>query len=499
MKNSEKNLLDSLNSQAKKEGSYLVSRLQKSRYKYLEVLDDKVEEIRSGRHSGIGLHLFDSEGHSYLASTDKINNPNHVSTLLQKAQKELKEISKNTTKNPEIFKLNKYNKNTDLSKNFDYNKFSVTQLEKKLLNLHKEIKKLTNNLNITPRVSIDTYFSVRENYWRITRTDGTDVSWAIPSCRLQSIIHYSGESNKVLDRISNATLGWNAISKKDQVNKFLKNVKSALEMLKVSADQPQYPAGNYNLLIDATLGGLLAHEAFGHAAESDIIYAKDSVLGKKGNLDKGKKVANKIVSIYDDSKDSVWGYTPFSAFGIPRKKMEIVKQGILRSSIGDTFSGNLIGDKNSGGSRVQSYENVPVPRMCGTYISVQEPFPKIKETSPQEIQKLLQEKNLLKNKVLLLKHSTGGGQVDPNSGTFMFSFAYLYEITPNKIRVFRGSSFSGNILRALKSTIAGFGPVQQSLFGKCGKSGQNISIAAGSNQFLYMRKTPAVTLGGNQK
>ncbi len=498
MTNSHDELLSSLNNIAKENNIYLVSRLQRSKYKALEAVEDKINSVDSGRRSGLGMHLFDSQGHSLLTSTDKLNNSAASLELLRKALTELKNINEKATKSPAVFQLERTTAQKDLANEFNFNKFTTIDLEEKLVNHNKKIKKLGEELGISNKLKIRTHFDVQENSWLVTRSDGTDIFWSVPSCRLSTSLSFKGKKQKVQDYVSKSSLNWDVLTDKPAQDNFFTEVKHVLNLLMHSADNPQYPAGNYPLIIDSQLGGLLAHEAFGHAAESDGICSGHSILSKNKKLAKGKKVASNIVSIHDATEENKWGYTPFSAFGATRESIEIVKEGLLNAAISDTLSGKKIGDAVRGCSRAQNFDDVPVPRMSNTFISVKNPLEGfVKYAKAEMIRDALLEKGLLKDKILFLQSSGGGGQVETHSGTFMFTFNYLHELTPNSVKLYRGSSFSGNILEALKAIKAGIGKVEIHGAGRCGKSGQAVHVSMGANQFLFIENTPAVTLGGS--
>ncbi|MFW6143461.1 MAG: TldD/PmbA family protein [Patescibacteria group bacterium] len=490
-------LLKKLNSLAREKNIYLISRLQESKVKSLEVVNGEINEVNSGQHSGLGLHLFDQQGHSILTSTDKLND-NYVSKLFERSAAQLKKINCKATKTPAIFDLEKNKDSVDLASEFAFNFFTTQELKEKLLQHNRQVGELAAKAEIDNKISVRTLLQVKKQARRLTRIDGTDIFWSIPSCRLSTVINLNTKENKIADYVTRITPDWEILTDKRQLEDFYLEVRNVLDLLKSSADKPQYPAGNYPLLIDSKLGGLLAHEAFGHAAESDSILSGESILSKDKKLAKGRAVASEKASIIDQARKYSWGYTPYSSFGVAREKVEIVKDGKLNASLSDISSGRRIGDKVYGCARTESYEDIPIPRMSNTFISVKQPFPGFNSyPKPAQIRDKLLQEDLLNDKVLLLHRCFGGGQVDPHSGTFMFNFNYLYELTPSSVKLYRGSSFSGNILEALKSVKAGFGGVKIHQTGVCGKRGQTVPTASGSNQFLLIDQTPAVMLGGS--
>ncbi len=490
-------IINKLNPHAKKKDTYLITRWQEKKSKQVEAVDSAIENVSTKRLSGIGLHLFDREGHSVLTSTDNLQNSEHLKEVLGRGVQSLKNINKQATTTQEVFLLKPEKDKINLTADFDFKLLTTKEIEKKLLNLNKKIKDVGKALGIIKNIKISSRFHIFQERWQITRSDGTDVQWEYPRSYLGIRLIYKKGQIKVGDSITRSSPGWQLLTKGNLQKGLMDEAQFVLKLLKESAERPEYPAGSYPLLIDANLGGLLAHEAFGHCAESDIVHEGGSVLSKNGKFQKGKKVASSIVSIIDKTREKTWSYQPYSAFGVPREDIKIVEKGTLKESLSDVLTGRDIGDEIRGSSRVQSYTNTPIPRMACTYISVEDPEPSLGFlTGPQKIQEALKNKGLLKEKVLVLRNSRGGGQVDTQAGTFMFGFSYLYEITPDSINLFRGSSFSGKTLEALKAIKKGFGPIKTDFPGMCGK-GQRVTNLNGANEFIYLEDSPYVTLGGS--
>ncbi len=491
------NLIKTLNSVARKSNFYLITRWQEKRVKRVTAVDDTIENVSTGRSSGVGFHLFNQEGRSVLTATDNIEDEKSLRETLSQGIESLKKLGQKSTPNKEIFLLEPEQNTINLTERFDFNLLTVSQIEKKLLDLNKKTKELGKNLGVGENLRITSSFNIVQEGWKITRSDGTNVKWEMPRAYLGMHITYQEGKTKVSDSVTKSSPGWDVLTDSKLETNLLEEASFVINMLKESAKRPDYAAGNYNLLIDAALGGLLAHEAFGHCAESDTIHENRSVLAKEGQLTKNKRVANSNVSIVDETKKNTWSFQPHSAFGVRREKINIVKNGAVKESLGDVFTGKDIGDKIRGASRIESYSDIPLPRMSRTFISVQNPKPSPGYLAgPKQIQKMLKENNLLQKKVLVLRGSRGGGQVDTQAGTFMFGFSYMYEITPKSINIFRGSSFSGKTLEALKSIKEGFGQVKTDFPGMCGR-GQRVTSLIGSNQFIYLEKSPFVTLGGS--
>jgi len=114
-------------------------------------------------------------------------------------------------------------------------------------------------------------------------------------------------------------------------------------------------------------GGIIFHEILGHSLEADHIF--DSVSPFKVE-DRGRKVASDNLTLTTrESNDPFFkkircddeGETPASKY--------LMKNGIIKSFISDTYYGNMLGIRSRGFSRQESFSAVPIPRMFSLYIS----------------------------------------------------------------------------------------------------------------------------------
>ena len=266
---------------------------------------------------------------------------------------------------------------------------------------------------------------------------------------------------------------------------------------------PIYKSGNYDLLLDAGLAGVLIHEAFGHAAESDDIYA-GSILGKNKKILKNEKVANFVVSIYDYANENERGFYPYDSQGVKREKITIVDKGILKQAISDIYTAEKIDADLTGGAKAESYASIPLPRMSNTILEIEKVIEdkliskSVIDISVKDIQNILIKNGIFKDKekIIYLKGSKGG-QVDTIKGTFMLGADALYEITKNSIKLFKSASFSGTTLGALKSIKFALGKRSDLLSpGTCGKMGQWAPVSDTANKFIFMSANKDVKISG---
>ncbi len=136
--------------------------------------------------------------------------------------------------------------------------------------------------------------------------------------------------------------------------------KLAVELLDAVAPKPGY----YDIVTDATITGLIAHEAFGHGVEMDM-FVKDRAAAKDYM---GKRVASPLVSMRDGAASafSVASYF-FDDDGVLAGNTKIIDKGILVGGISDVLSALQLGQTPSGNSRRESYKRKAYTRMTNTF------------------------------------------------------------------------------------------------------------------------------------
>jgi TldD protein len=264
------------------------------------------------------------------------------------------------------------------------------------------------------------------------------------------------------------------------------------------AGAPRYAAGSYPIVMDYAMAKGLAHEAFGHAAETDGL--RTSILGNGRRFRRGELMASEIVSIVDESLPGDHAFQPFSPNGVRRDRATILDHGILTDALADVFSAGEAGVRVIDAARAQSYWNVPVPRMTNIRIEMPEPLPmegRFEDQTPEHVRTaLLNAGFITAGHPVLYLAGYKGGQVNPAQGDFVFNCAALYELSSEGVRLFQPGIFAGRTEAALHAIRAGFGPLQLDAMGFCGKAGQSVPSSGGSHYFLYLDAHPQITIGG---
>jgi TldD protein len=186
------------------------------------------------------------------------------------------------------------------------------------------------------------------------------------------------------------------------------------------------PAGRMPVIIDNGFGGVIFHEACGHALEATALARHASVFQDK----LGQQIASPLVTAIDDATIPLaWGSLTIDDEGAPAQRNVLIDKGILTSYLVDRHNGRKIGLPSTGSGRRESYRFAPTSRMSNTYIAGG-------DSSPESIIKDTAEG--------LYARSMGGGSVDPANGEFNFAVQEAYMIRNGEIaEPVRGATLIG--------------------------------------------------------
>lgn len=476
--------------------NYFIVRAESKREWGMRLSNGSFNRVSTAWESGIGVQAFTSEGASGFASVDVLT----VETG-REAKKRALALAERNAKigaelNREIFKAPQIDEDAPNPSRIEFSHFSLTELQEKVLFLHKRL------IEKSPEISWQTSYRQVEDTWCIGRSDGTLVSFVIPRAVImhQGTVREKGRAQNALVQRSgvDAEILLQETEDADLEKRALARVGFAKEV----CIAPTLPSGHYPLIIDYGLAKGLAHEAFGHAVESD--HMKESVLAEKGKLRKGLQVARPGVHIIDGPLVGDWAFQPYSANGLVRTTVEIVKDGVLIAGLGDIFSAEEAGMSVTGAGRSESYAHVPLPRMTNIRLIVDRelPLPAFEDLHDEihKVRETLRENGELNSEgkhLLLLGYR--GGQVNPKTGDFVFQCDGIIDVADPTLPIYQPSIFSGKILSALQAIRGGLGGGCYDAIGTCGKGGQSVASSGGSHRYLLLDRDENVSLGGEQK
>ncbi|MHA1305083.1 MAG: TldD/PmbA family protein, partial [Candidatus Heimdallarchaeaceae archaeon] len=248
---------------------------------------------------------------------------------------------------------------------------------------------------------------------------------------------------------------------------------------KEQIDAKPAPSGKQRALIGWRLGGVLAHESFGHLSESDFVITGMSPLADKIGERLGSDHATIIDEGTPDRKtNGLW--LPYDDQGTRTTKTVLLDKGILKGYLHNRGTAHKMNDQPTGNSRAITFMYQPIPRMKNTYFA------------PGD---LTQEEALEQLGNGIYAVSSSGGQVGLD-GNFLFNCSRGYLVENGEIKhAIRDASLSGNILDLIKYVIGATKDfhLATGYFGGCGKSGQfPLPVGLGGPELLVSE----VMIGG---
>lgn len=226
------------------------------------------------------------------------------------------------------------------------------------------------------------------------------------------------------------------------------------------------PSGEFDVVMDPELTGVFIHEAVGHAAEADAVKNGESIFA--GKL--GERVGAEELTVVDDpTLPGKFGSYVYDDEGIPGRRVEIIKNGVLNAYLTDRETSAILGLEPNGHGRAQSYAHQPLVRMSNTYV----------EAGTWKPEEMFEE---VKRGLYMIGDK--GGEVDVATGTFTFGAREGYVIENGEIKAHvRDVALSGNLLEVLKNIRAIGRDVEVSFPGYCGK-GQWVPVDDGGPHVL---------------
>lgn len=234
------------------------------------------------------------------------------------------------------------------------------------------------------------------------------------------------------------------------------------------------PSGIMPVVIDNGFGGVLFHEACGHALEASFVSKGVSAFG--GKL--GEMVASPLVTAIDDGTlANGWGTTGIDDEGTPTRRNILIENGVLKSYLVDKLNGKRMGMESTGSARRQSYRFPPTSRMNNTFIANG-------DIDPMDI--------ISTTEYGMYAKSLGGGSVDPATGDFNFAVMEGYLIKNGRLtRPLRGATIVGNGVKVLE-LIDAVGNNLALGQGMCGAESGSIPANVGQP----MIRVSSLTVGG---
>ncbi len=224
-----------------------------------------------------------------------------------------------------------------------------------------------------------------------------------------------------------------------------------------------YPVAGYkDVILDADLAGILAHEAIGHTTEADLVKG-GSVAGDF----LGEKVASELITLVDFAHTYNNEICPVPVFvddeGTEAKDAVIIKDGILKQFMHSKETALYFQHEPTGNARAYGFYDEPLVRMRNTAIL----------PGSSKLEDMIAS---IDDGYYLIKSSNG--QADSTS-EFMFGVVLGYEIKNGKLgKAIKDTTISGIAFDVLKTVTMVSDDMSWSNGGMCGKK-QSIPVGMG--------------------
>lgn len=410
------------------------------------MLNGKVENANSGITYGIGIRIFHENESVYAYSND---------TSMDNLRKMAKDLSSS-------YSEEKKNIQFEL-KEVEYENRHVVEIdpstvssEAKIEVIRKACKSALEYDEVIQKV-MTSYMDEKQEV-AISNTEGKYIRDTRIRTRLAvQAIAIDGEKMEAGFYGPGASKGFEFYNEIDPVEAG----KEAARIAKTLIFADECPSGNMPVIIDNGFGGVIFHEACGHALEASSVAKGQSVFC--GKL--GEKIASELVSAVDDGTiPNAWGSCNIDDEGNFMKRNLLIEHGILKGYMIDGLNGRRMNMPSTSSSRRQSYKFETTSRMTNTFILA----------GNDELEDMIAD-----TKYGLYCKSMSGGSVDPSTGDFNFAVQEGYLVQDGKIvKAVKGASLIGNGADTLLK-IDRVGKNLKRAQGMCGSSSGSIPTDVG--------------------
>jgi TldD protein len=318
------------------------------------------------------------------------------------------------------------------------------------------------------------YAETRRHVWMFT-SDGAAVEDDRSFIEIGAqVVAVQGDIRQTAGRGFGGRVGLELLDANDPAALARELAESAVRML----DARPAPAGEMMVVVCNGWGGVLFHEACGHAMEADFINNGSSAYAGKV----GERVANPLITYVDDGTiPGRRGSLRFDDDATPAQRTILVENGIQRDYMYDLVEARRAGRPSTGNGRRESFRHLPMPRMTNTFITAG-------PHDPDEI--------IASVKYGLYVKSMAGGQAELAKGDFVFNATEAYLIEDGRLTApVRGASIIGNGPAVLAEIdMVGSDFALDPGMGTCGK-GQAAKVSVGQPTV----RIPRVMVGGTMQ
>lgn len=429
--------------------------------KSVALLNGQVIRAGTGFDSGTGIRLLAGTNCVYVYSSD-----NDIEVLLKLAKEAaaaikgndkgaieaLKELCSTTKSTVEIDPMSVSKK--------DYVDF-LRQSSEYALNYSPLITQAAASLAVNVRTA------------RVINTRGVNAEDTTRRIRLSVETIATKDNEKQSGRVAPGTMrGYEFINEYPLIDKTKECCETAIRMVNAG----YAPSAKMPVILGNGFGGVIFHEACGHALEATSVGIKNSYFTDK----LGEQIASPIVNARDNARiDGEWGSYCTDDEGNTSSDLLLIENGILKNYLIDELGARRMNSKPTGCSRRQNYSYAPTSRMSNTYIC----------NGESEV------KDIIANTEYGLYCTLmGGGSVDTSTGDFNFAANEAFMVRNGKVcEPVRGATLIGKGQEILKN-IDMVGNDLELSAGMCGSISGGIPVTVGQPTI----RVSSILVGGRE-
>lgn len=388
--------------------------LEERENKEFHYIDNRLDELSIRNKKGIGLRI-SKENRTYYASTNDLSD-----SEIEKITNSLKKnIHDNIVyENIQLGELKKYTHK-------GIEKYSDVEIKRKLKDINDLIRKQDQRIN-------QVYIKFKTDLQNVTIANhsGKYVSEKRIYTRFFLRIYFQEKEQLANVFYSKGMCIGNELLDQIDFNSVINDlIKTGIDKLYAKPCIGQVMP----VVIAAGDGGVIFHEACGHALEATSVSDRISILSD----DLGKQIASSKVTIIDDGTlDLEWGSTQIDDEGNKTQKNILIQEGKLVNFLVDELNERKMCREKTGSGRREDYSFAPTSRMNNTYLA----------PGTDSVEEMIKSIDLG-----LYAKSFRGGQVSTETGDFNFGCDTAYMIRNGKIaECVKGASLIGNTKEILK-------------------------------------------------
>ena len=308
---------------------------------------------------------------------------------------------------------------------------------------------------------------------RVINSRGVNVEDTTKRIRLSVEAIATKDNEKQSGRVAPGTMrGYEFINEYPLIEKTQECCDTAIRMVNAG----YAPSAKMPVILGNGFGGVIFHEACGHALEATSVGIKNSYFTDM----LGQQIASSIVSARDNATiDGEWGSYATDDEGNTSSDLLLIENGILKNYLVDELGGRRMNCAPTGCSRRQNYSYAPTSRMSNTYIC----------NGDSDV------KDIIANTEYgLYATQMGGGSVDTSTGDFNFAVNEAFMVRDGKIaEPVRGATLIGKGQEILKN-IDMVGNDLKLSAGMCGSVSGGVPVTVGQPTI----RVSSILVGGRE-